>query len=196
MPTKSFEGQNVIITGSNTGIGFDCAKYMVTLKAAKVILAVRNLQCGHRAAASIVQATGCPENVIEVWELDLASYDSIKKFATRVNSPTSLGRLDIMIANAGILTQVAKSAEGDEETIKVNVLGTFLLNFLMLPKLRETAERYNTTVVMTITGSWMHWTTDFPERNAENIFETLADIAHARMADYERFVLQSLPVNS
>ncbi|KAM0427875.1 hypothetical protein ACHAPT_007334 [Fusarium lateritium] len=190
IPTKSFTGQMVIVTGSNTGMGLEAARYIARLGAQRVILAVRSLERGKAAAASIVQSTGCVERVVAVWELDLASYDSIQKFVAKVER--DLPRLDVVVENAGMLTEEFALAEEDERTIKVNVLGTMFLALLLLPKLRKTAEEFGTDVVLTFTGSWMHWTTDFPERNTDNIFDELADEKKARMANNERYSTSKL----
>ncbi|KAF4452556.1 Short-chain dehydrogenase reductase family [Fusarium albosuccineum] len=190
VPTKSFAGQIVIVTGSNTGMGLEAARHIARLGAEKVILAVRSLERGRAAASSIVQSTRCAESVIEVWQLDLASYGSIQAFANKVES--DLLRLDAVIENAGMLAETFELAEEDERTIKVNVLGTMLLALLLLPKLRRTAQGFNKDVVLTFTGSWMHWTTDFPERNADSIFDALADEKSARMANNERYSTSKL----
>lgn len=187
VPTKSFAGQTVIVTGSNTGLGLEAAKHIVRLRASRLIVAVRSLDKGRAAAASIAKSVsddGDNATVIEVWELDLASYESIQNFATKADA--ELSRLDVVVENAGILTENFDLVEGDERTIKVNVLGTMFLALLLLPKLRTTAELFETDVVLTFTGSWMHWTTDFPERSATKVFDQLALKDGARMKNNER----------
>ena len=187
--TKSFAGQTIIVTGSNTGIGLEAARHIVRLGAAKVILAVRSCERGTAAAKSIVASTG-RAGVAEVWELDLASYESVRAFAERAT--TELDRLDVVIENAGLYTHQFERAEDNERTITVNVISTMLLAVLLLPKLRETAERFGTDVVLTFTGSFVHWMTEFPERRAVNILEELAREDSARMKDrYSELSLSS-----
>lgn len=187
-PTKSFAGQTVIVTGSNTGMGLEAARHLVRLNATRVILAVRSTAKGEAAAASI--RSSFPDRlsedldaVVQVWPLDLASYESVKAFAAR--AAAELDRLDVVINNAGMY--VYKSgfslAEGDEVTVTVNVVSTLLLGLLLLPKLRETSMKYNKECVLTFTGSFVHLMTDFPERRSENIFKALADEKTARMPD-------------
>ena len=178
--TKSFAGQTIIVTGSNTGIGLEAARHIVRLGAAKVILAVRSRERGTAAAQSIADSTG-RAGVAEVWELDLASYESVRAFAERAT--TELDRLDVVVENAGLYTHKFERAEDNERTITVNVISTMLLAVLLLPKLRETAERFGRDVVLTFTGSFVHWMTEFPERRAENILEELAHEDSARMKD-------------
>ncbi|KAF2162214.1 hypothetical protein M409DRAFT_27221 [Zasmidium cellare ATCC 36951] len=180
IPTKSFAGKTVIVTGSNSGMGLEAARHIVRLGAEKTILAVRSLERGQVAAQSIQETTHCSKDAIEVWQVDLADYSSIKAFAERANT---LRRLDVVVENAGTLTYKYQEIDGDESCVRINTLGTLFMALTLLPKLRATAEEFDTDVVLTFNGSWMHWTTDFPEQNAEKIFEELADEKSARMAE-------------
>ncbi|PMD30124.1 putative short-chain dehydrogenase [Hyaloscypha variabilis F] len=179
-PTHSFSGQTIIVTGSNTGMGLEAARHFVRLGAAKVVLAVRSLARGQVAAESITRSTG-RRGVVEVWELDLASYASVKALAAR--AAVELERLDVVVSNAALSTTDFRQAEDNEETVTVNFVSTMLLGFLLLPKLRETSVKFNKEVVLTFVGSFVHWLTAFPERKAENILMELADQKNARMED-------------
>ncbi|VUC25738.1 unnamed protein product [Clonostachys rosea] len=192
VPTKSFEGQTVIITGSNTGLGFEAAKHIVRLKADKVILAVRSVSKGETAAKAIRSGAGLEKSPtkVEVWQLDLSSYDSTQDFASRVDK--ELERLDVVIENAGLLTENFKLVGEDETQIKVNVLGTMFLALLLLPKLRDTASKWEKDVVLTFVGSFMHWSAKFEERKADDIFKELADETKATMYDSERYSTSKL----
>lgn len=117
---------------------------------------------------------------MEVWELDLAKYESVLAFAEKAKG---LERLDVVVGNAGVYPFEFEMAEENELTITVNVVSTMLLGVLMVPKLRETAVKFGTVPVLTITGSFTHAQTKFPEREAANIFEKLADKKTARMKD-------------
>ncbi|KAF6799589.1 short-chain dehydrogenase reductase [Colletotrichum sojae] len=178
-PTTKFTNQTIIVTGSNTGLGLEAARHFVRLDAGKIILAVRSPSRGRLAAESIAASEGRPD-VVEVWELDLAKYDSVVSFARRAKD---LDRLDVVVANAGIYTFDFSTAEEDEATITVNVVSTMLLGLLLLPKLMETAGARGSKTVLTFTGSFVHYFTSFPERHAENIFESLGDASSARMLD-------------
>ncbi|CAD6592413.1 MAG: hypothetical protein ASARMPREDX12_006073 [Alectoria sarmentosa] len=79
-PTKKFTDQTIIVTGSNAGLGLEASRHFVRLDAAKVILAVRNLEKGEAAKQSIEESTG-RTGVVEVWQLDLAHYESVKDFS-------------------------------------------------------------------------------------------------------------------
>ena len=172
-PTASFAGQTVIVTGSNTGLGKEAARHFVRLGASKVILAVRNLEAGEAAKRDIEISTKANATTIEVWPLDLASYDSVKSFAKRASQ---LSRLDVLLENAGIASsRKFILGEGHEIKITVNVISTFLLALLMLPKLKASTREYNTNPRLTIVTSEVHAFTQFPERNEPNIFQALDD---------------------
>lgn len=98
-PTTSHEGKTVIVTGANIGLGYEAAKHFVRLGAAKVILAVRSPEKGEEARKTI-ETSEKRSGVVEVWALDLASYDSVKAFAKRV---AGLERVDVVVENAGTL---------------------------------------------------------------------------------------------
>ena len=104
----------------------------------------------------------------------MASYDSVKAFAARVEK--ELPRLDIALLNAGIATGNFVIAEQFESTITVNVVSTFLLSLLLLPKLKATAQKYNVRPNLTIVSSAVHGWTTFPERTAPEgkLFETIS----------------------
>ena len=152
-PTKSIAGQTVIVTGSNTGLGKEAARHLTRLGAAKVILAVRNTKAGEEAKADIEKSTSCAAGTVEVWDLDLASYASVKAFAERASK---LPRLDVLLENAGVATYKFAEAEGHERTITVNVISTFLLALLLLPKLKATARQFKTEPRLCIVTSEVH----------------------------------------
>lgn len=132
-------GKTYIVTGANIGLGLEASKHLVTVGAAKVIMAVRNTSAGDAAKASIEAATGT-SGVAEVWALDLASYDSVKAFAKR--AVAELERIDALIENAGVAAFERTMAEGHLLNITVNVLSTLLLAVLLLPKMSVDAKKF------------------------------------------------------
>ncbi|KAF9874835.1 hypothetical protein CkaCkLH20_07529 [Colletotrichum karsti] len=148
-PTEDCAGRTVIVTGSNVGLGLEAARHFVRLNAAKVILGVRSTDKGEAAKTDIELTTG-KRNVIEVWPLDQASFDSVKEFAARADR---LPRLDCVVLNASIATSKRADAEGWESQVTVNVLSTFLLGLKLLPVLRRTGAQHNVTPKMVITAS-------------------------------------------
>ncbi|KAJ3148187.1 hypothetical protein HDU86_007535 [Geranomyces michiganensis] len=177
VPTTDFTGQTIIVTGANQGLGFEAARHFARL-GANLILACRNVSKAEAAKADIEKTTG--SKTVQVWELDLSRYDSVKAFAKRVQG---LERLDAIVENAGISTLKYSEAEGNESTITTNVVSTFLLALLVLPKLRESAKKFNIVPHLTIVSSEVHFFTSFPESQADDIFAELNDQKKARMWD-------------
>jgi NAD(P)-dependent dehydrogenase (short-subunit alcohol dehydrogenase family) len=123
-------GQVAIITGANSGIGYQASRHFLSLGLAHLILAVRSQERGESAATKL--RTDYPDAKIEVWLLEMDSYPSIQAFCRRADA--ELARLDITILNAGIMPlEFTKSETGHEEMLQVNYLSTFLLAILMLP---------------------------------------------------------------
>ena len=178
-PTHRYTGQTVVVTGANTGLGLEAARWFVKLDAAKVILAVRSQAKGEAAKANIEKSTN-RQGVVEVWDLDLASYASVKANAERLSK---LERLDVVMENAGMVTFTFRMYEDDESSITTNVVSPLLHGILLLPKLRETAEKFGTTPKLVFTSSFVHGMTKFPEQKEKHIFEGLADEKKADMKD-------------
>ncbi|KAI0427064.1 putative short-chain dehydrogenase/reductase family protein [Xylaria sp. FL1042] len=169
LPTKSFEGQTVIITGANQGLGYEAAQYILKLGASKLIMAVRSTEKGETAKRALETSTACGPGVIEVWNIDLSSYSSVTAFAERATR--ELERVDVLLENAGVNGLKRDWAEDNERNLTVNVILTFLLAFLLLPKTKETAARFNTRPCLTVVTSDTHFVGDFKEKDApEGIF--------------------------
>ncbi|KXH40359.1 short-chain dehydrogenase [Colletotrichum salicis] len=168
-PSDDCAGRTIIVTGSNVGLGLEAARHFVRLNAAKVILAVRSTDKGEAAKTDIELTTG-RRDVLEVWPLDQASFESVKEFAARADK---LPRLDFAVLNASIATNKRVDAEGWESTITVNVLSTFLLGLKLLPVLRRTGKKYNVTPKIVIVASDASQMAKFHERNEEDIYKAL-----------------------
>ncbi|MCJ1318611.1 hypothetical protein MMC15_003941 [Xylographa vitiligo] len=179
-PQETATGQTIIVTGANVGLGFEAAKFFVRLGAKKVIIAVRDQEKGE-AAKKLIEESEHRRDVVEVWKLDLCSYTSVKQFAEKVQK--SLPRVDVLLANAGIAKYTYSVAEDNETTITTNVVSTFLLALLLLPKLQETAKSFGVTPRLTIVSSNVHAFTQFPEKSSPDIFQTLNDKNAANMMD-------------
>jgi retinol dehydrogenase-12 len=177
-PTHDFTGQIAIVTGANTGLGLEAARHLTRLNAAKVIIACRTVSKGEVAKKSIEDSTK-RQGVVEVWQLDLNSYTSVKDFAARAEQ---LDRLDVLLENAGVNTLKWSIAEDNETTITTNVVSTILLGLLLLPKLKETESRLGIAPRLVIVSSDTHEMTNLPERNSTNgIFNLLNDRSKANM---------------
>lgn len=172
LPQTTFEGQTIIVTGGNAGLGLEAVRHFVQMKAKKVIIACRSLKKGETAKADIEASTG-RNGVVEIMEVDLSNFNSVKQFATKVNS---LDRLDVLLENAGIQTTKWEIQEDDESTITVNVVSTFLMALMILPKLQESAKKFNITPRLCIVASEVHFMTNLDkELKQTSIFDALRD---------------------
>jgi NAD(P)-dependent dehydrogenase (short-subunit alcohol dehydrogenase family) len=115
------DGKTVIVTGANSGIGFEAAKVFAA-HGAHVVFAVRNEQKGRDAAAAVTGST-------EVRRLDLAELASVREFAQGWT-----GDIHLLINNAGVLLPpFGHTVDGFERQFGINHLGHFALTNLLLP---------------------------------------------------------------
>ena len=133
--------KNVIITGANSGLGFETAKKIAGNKEYRIILACRNEEKALKAKEEIIRETG-NEN-IETLKLDTSLLSSVKNFAEAYID--KYGTVDVLINNAGISPMAAsgKTAEGFEVVFATNFLGHFLLTNLLLSHLNDGARIIN-----------------------------------------------------
>ncbi|KAK5129893.1 hypothetical protein LTR08_002729 [Meristemomyces frigidus] len=171
IPQTDCLGKTIIVTGANTGLGKEAARHFVRLGASKVIIACRSVAKGEEAKRDI-EATTRRTGVLEVWPLDLVDYDSVEAFATRAEG---LERLDVVLENAGVNTQKFTIVAGNEMNVTVNVVGTFLLALLLIPKLRSDSRKYGFTPTLTMVTSELHAFVPFNERKEPGIFTRLND---------------------
>ncbi|MDA2891670.1 SDR family NAD(P)-dependent oxidoreductase [Mycolicibacterium sp. BiH015] len=121
-------GRTAVITGANTGLGFETAKALAE-KGAHVVIAVRNTAKGDQAAARI-------RGDVEVQELDLTSLASINAAADALKS--RFDKIDLLINNAGVMTTPkGTTKDGFELQFGTNHLGHFALTGLLLDKLLD-----------------------------------------------------------
>jgi NAD(P)-dependent dehydrogenase (short-subunit alcohol dehydrogenase family) len=124
-------GRTVVVTGANTGLGFETAAALAG-RGARVVLAVRNLEKGKQAAARIAAAT--PGAEVELQELDLTSLESVRAAAAQLRSDHD--RIDLLINNAGVMyTPKSTTKDGFELQFGTNHLGHFALTGLLLDRL-------------------------------------------------------------
>jgi NAD(P)-dependent dehydrogenase (short-subunit alcohol dehydrogenase family) len=159
--STSAVGQTVVVTGGNRGIGLECEKLLLSLGLAHLVMAVRSVQRGEEAAAYLRKRY--PKVKIDVWPLDMDSYESIRAFAARC---TDLPRLDVAILNAGIfnLAFEANPTTGHEANFQVNYMSTALLALLLLPKLKS-ASPNGMPGRLTLVASGAALIAEFSERN-------------------------------
>jgi len=127
-------GKTVIITGANSGIGYESAREFIR-NGAEVIIASRDPIKADRAMLRIEEEF--PGAKLKFIELNLASLESIRKFAGEFKS--NYDRLDILLNNAGIMMVPYRETEnGFEYTMGTNHLGHFALTGLLMDRLSTT----------------------------------------------------------
>lgn len=126
------EGKTAIVTGANTGVGFETCRQLLDLGLSRLIIAVRNEEKGKAAAHKLWLGRSLELDAIQVWALDLSVYESVVAFAERA---MRLSSLDIVNLNAGFApaTRMFNEHTGHDEVIQVNYLSTALLAILLLP---------------------------------------------------------------
>jgi NAD(P)-dependent dehydrogenase (short-subunit alcohol dehydrogenase family) len=136
--------KTAIITGANGGIGQQLSQALANAEYT-IIMACKNKAESESICSQIKKKTNC--NSIEVMELDLASFVSIRQFVEEFQS--KYGRLDVLLNNAGVLCHSPKKTkEHVEYTIGVNYLGSYILTELLHPMMNKGAKIINTVSLM------------------------------------------------
>ena len=123
-------GRLAVVTGANTGLGFETAQVLAA-RGASVVLAVRNVEKGKQAAARI--AAAAPGATVTVQELDLSSLDSVRAAAAELRAEHP--RIDLLICNAGVMYPPKQTTDGFELQFGTNHLGHFALTGLLLERM-------------------------------------------------------------
>jgi len=135
-------GKTVVITGANSGIGYEAAQQLAA-KGAHVVLACRDQAKGRSAVDSITRAH--PSASVSLAELDLADLRSIRRFAESVRS--TYPALHVLCNNAGVMAiPYRTTADGFEMQFGTNHLGHFALTGLLLDRLLSTPNARVVTV--------------------------------------------------
>ena len=143
-------GRVAIVTGANSGIGFEAAKALA-LNGAMVVVACRSQTRGDQAVASILEAA--PGAAIELMLLDLANLGSVREFVAAFLD--RFDRLDLLINNAGVMMppERQETADGFELQLGVNHLGHFALTVALLELLAATEG----SRVVNVSSSAQNW---------------------------------------
>ena len=135
--------RTVIITGGNSGLGFETAKKIAKNKEYRIILACRNPQKAEEAVRKIKEETG-NENILNM-QLDTASLASVRQFAVDYEN-LNIGRVYALLLNAGINgMHTGMTEDGMEIVFQTNHLGHFLLANLMLPCMEPDGKIFSTS---------------------------------------------------
>lgn len=170
-------GRIAVVTGANTGLGLETARVLAA-RGAAVVLAVRNLDKGRAAAATIVGAHAGAK--VTVLPLDLSSLASVREAAARLRS--DYDRIDLLLNNAGVMyTPQSSTADGFELQFGTNHLGHFALTGLVLDRML-TVDRSRVVAVSSV-GHRILSTIDFDDLEFRNGYNRVAAYGRSKLAN-------------
>ncbi|WP_333624160.1 oxidoreductase [Sphingobacterium siyangense] len=171
-------GKIAIVTGSNTGIGFETAKALFEA-GAQVTIAARDVEKAKNAIQKI-QSDTAGTGTLDYGKLDLANTGQVREFADHFIQKHT--KLDILINNAGVMVPpAAKTDDGFELQFGVNFMGHFALTGYLLPLLKQTA---NARVVTLSSGAaTLVDSIDFDNLRLEKSYDEWREYAVSKLAD-------------
>jgi NAD(P)-dependent dehydrogenase (short-subunit alcohol dehydrogenase family) len=173
-------GRRVLITGGNSGIGFEAALELAR-KGAEVILPARTQAKAEEAAARIGKQV--PRAKVYPETLDLADLTSVRAFSKRVMERFPGQSLDLLINNAGVMALPTRevTVDGFERQFATNYLGPFALTGLLLPAMKV---RAGSRVVTVSSGASKQGKIDFENLQSEREYKPMFQAyAQSKLAD-------------
>jgi len=132
-------GQHAVVTGANTGIGFETAR-VLALRGAQLTLACRDMGKAEAARKRIVEGSGgrVADSALHLLHLDLAELASVRRAAQELLETQR--PIPLLIDNAGVmLPDRRETQDGFEAHLGINYLGHFLFTTLLLDRIRASA---------------------------------------------------------
>lgn len=127
-------GKVVVVTGANSGLGFESSKALAK-NGATVVMTARNLEKGEKARSDILKEV--PDASLDLMKLDVGDLSSVREFADAFKA--KYDRLDILLNNAGVMAiPRQETVDGFEMQLGVNHLGHFALTGLLLDVITKT----------------------------------------------------------
>lgn len=125
----SLDGQVAVVTGANSGIGWETSRQLAR-RGAHVVLACRDAQRGKQAIERLLEDV--PGASVELASLDVSSLESVRKFTDSLSHDA----LDLLVNNAGVMAiPKRRTVDGFEMQLGTNHLGHFALTGLLMPRL-------------------------------------------------------------
>ena len=169
--------QTVIVTGANSGLGYEATKAFAR-KGARVILACRSVDRGKDAVRSIREEI--PNASLAVGKLDLASLESIRRFADGLLEDDT--PIDVLCNNAGVMAIPRRETDdGFETQFGVNHLGHFALTGLLLDRICETNGQ--SRIVTHSSGVHERGAIDFDDLHSEQSYDKWDAYAQSKLAN-------------
>lgn len=133
MKVADMSGKTVIVTGGNSGIGFETAAALAGA-GARVMITSRDPNRGEAAVAALKERS--PQGEVDLAIFDLSSLESVRRGAADLQQ--RLDRVDVLINNAGaVLGSRHETVDGLEASFATNHLGPFLLTMLLLDRIKQ-----------------------------------------------------------
>ncbi len=177
-PDARLNDSTVLVTGGNAGVGLATVRGLAGL-GARVLLTARDPAKGEAAAAEVRAAV--PGSAVEVVDLDLASFASIRRCAAEVGRRAD--RLDVLVNNAGLVqTQWRLTEDGFETTFGVNHLGPFLLTGLLRDQLVASTPA-RVVVVASAAHRGASAGLDFEDLQSERSYRPLTAYSRSKLAN-------------
>ena len=175
-------GRTAVITGANTGLGFETARVLAA-RGAQVVLACRDLGQAKEAAVRILSGSPAAAEVVpadlHAVRLDLASLASVREAAEEIAA--AYGPVDLLINNAGVMmTPFRRTADGFELQLGVNHLGHFALTGLLLGRMLG---REGSRVVTVSSNGHKSGRIDFDDLQSQRRYRRAAAYYQSKLAN-------------
>jgi NAD(P)-dependent dehydrogenase (short-subunit alcohol dehydrogenase family) len=170
-------GRLAVVTGANTGLGFETAQVLAA-HGASVVLAGRDTEKGKRAAARI--ASTAPGANVTVQPLDLTSLESIRAAAAELRATHP--RIDLLINNAGVMFPPKQTTrDGFELQLGTNHLGHFALTGLLLQQMLPVPG--SRVVTVSSTAHRIGARINFDDLQSERSYNRVAAYSQSKLAN-------------
>ena len=172
------QGRVAVVTGANTGLGFETAR-MLAAQRASVVLAVRDVEKGKNAAARITEAT--PGADLSIVQLDLTSLESVRAAAAELRATHP--KIDLLINNAGVMYPPTRTAtrDGFELQFGTNHLGHFALTGLLLDRMLSAPD--SRVVTVSSVGHRIRARIHFDDLQWERSYDRVAAYGQSKLAN-------------
>jgi NAD(P)-dependent dehydrogenase (short-subunit alcohol dehydrogenase family) len=176
----SQHGRRILITGGNSGIGYEAALELAR-HGAEVIMPARSLEKANDAITRIRREV--PNAILTPGVLDLASLASVRAFATFIAENFPGQSLDLLINNAGVMAVPHRELtdDGYERQFATNYLGPFLLTALLYPQLKP---QPGTRIVTVSSGVTNQGKIEFDNLQSERMYKPMfGAYSQSKLAD-------------
>jgi NAD(P)-dependent dehydrogenase (short-subunit alcohol dehydrogenase family) len=183
-------GKTAIVTGANTGLGYEASRQLILLGLSRLIITVRTKQKGVdtiRALRNDVLVLSLAKPpIIEFYELELDSYRSVQRFCERVHA--EVPSLHILLHNAGVnIMGFVLTENGHERVMQINAYSAFIISLSLLPLLQRSARSSEMPSHLTFVGSQLqrlHTLSKDPVSASESITARFDDTKRYNIVRY------------